>query len=150
PVLARVTVTARAARGWAAVLVGSVAVTFWQATQPDAAHSVNLVSPVGYLSWFVAASTVALFLVARQVFAAGTTWAREPLATFVSRLGALTLGVFAVHLIVLYGLQHWPVPGLQNGATGMRGLAYLYGGTVLASFALVRGMAKVPFVRRIV
>ncbi len=32
----------------------------------------------------------------------------------------------------------------------MRGLAYLYAGTVLASFALVWGMAKVPFVRRIV
>ena len=65
-------------------------------------------------------------------------------------MGGLTLGVFALHLIVLYGLQHRPFHGLTLGATTVPQLAYLYGATVVLSFAAAWVMSKIPYLRRIV
>lgn len=150
PVLARVTVTGRT--GWVAtvVLLLSLAVTFWQATEPHASHRLDVLSPISYFGWFVAASTVALFLAARSWFAEGSFWAGAPLGPFVARMGELTLGVFAIHLIVLYGLQHRPFHGLTLGATTVPQLVYLYGATVLLSFAAAWVLSKIRYVRRIV
>jgi surface polysaccharide O-acyltransferase-like enzyme len=150
PVLLTLPVTRRTAWVATAVLAGSLAVTFWQGTEPSATHLLDVLSPVGYQSWFVALSTVALFVAARYWFRAGTWWARGRFAALVVRLGALTLGVFAIHLIVLYGLQHRPFHSLAHGATSLPGLAFLYVGTVVLSFALAWGMSKVPYLRRIV
>jgi peptide/nickel transport system permease protein len=65
-------------------------------------------------------------------------------------LPTLTLGVFAIHLIVLYGLQHRPFHGLALGATTVPQLTYLYIATVVLSFVAAWVMSKVPYLRRIV
>jgi surface polysaccharide O-acyltransferase-like enzyme len=150
PVLLALPVTRRTAWVATAVLLGSLAVTFWQGTEPGPTHLLDVVSPVGYQSWLVVASTVTLFVAARYWFRAGTWWARGAVAATVVRLGALTLGVFAIHLIVLYGLQHRPFRGLAHGATSVPGLVFLYVGTVVLSFAVAWAMSRVPYLRRVV
>lgn len=150
PVLAKVAMSARVGAIATVVLVASLGVTYWQAVQPTVTHRLDVLSPIGYFGWFIAAATISLFLAARWWFAEGSVWARAPLGPFIAAMGGLTLGVFALHLIVLYGLQHRPFHGLTLGATTVPQLAYLYGATVVLSFAAAWVMSKIPYLRRIV
>jgi surface polysaccharide O-acyltransferase-like enzyme len=150
PVLAKVTMSTRVGTVATVVLVASLVITYWQAVEPTVTHKLDVLSPVGYFGWFIAAATISLFLAARWWFAEGSVWSRAPLGPFVAAMGALTLGVFAVHLIVLYGLQHRPFHGLTLGATTVPQLAYLYSATVVLSFAAAWIASKVPYLRRIV
>lgn len=133
-------------RGAVALAVAALAsgLTVWLASAgvPDE-------SPTTYFAWSVALATAALF-----VAATGLLPPREgspsALGRLVERMGALTLGVFASHLLVLYALQQSGVLSVTKGASRPLELAYLGVGTVLGSYALAWLLSRVPGLRRLV
>lgn len=111
---------------------------------------VRTVSPPGYSSWLVAASTVGLWLAATWFCREGTFLARGRTGALGERLGALTLGVFGVHLMVLYYLSRWLTPGLADGSVRLPAFVVMVAGTLVASWAVAWAMSKVPVLRRVV
>lgn len=104
-------------------------------------------APVDYFGPFVAVATVALFLLGASLLHPVS----EPASRdrVVQSLGGLTLGVFAVHLIVLYGLQRVVV---DEGVVprSVPALVVLLAGTVAISFAIAWVLSRVPGLRRLV
>ena len=111
---------------------------------------VRTVSPPGYSSWLVAVSTIGLWLAAAWFCREGTLLARGRLGALGERLGALTLGVFGVHLMVLYGLGRWLAPGLSDGSIRLPAFLAVVVGTLVLSWAAAWAMSKVPLLRRVV
>ena len=147
--LRELTPTARL--GWsglAVALVGFVLLTLQVPGRlPDV---VDYFSPLNYWGWFVAATTVALFCAAWWFLRAGTWGARGRIGALGDLLGSLTLGVFAIHLIVLYYLQTRFLPGLLTGHVSVRGLLGITAATIVISWSIAYVMSKVPFLRRLV
>ncbi|MGN6245908.1 MAG: acyltransferase [Motilibacteraceae bacterium] len=147
----------RAALPAAAGFVLLTAVVVWQGSgaSPDA---FDVVFPQAYHGWLVAACTVLLFLTATALLApadassdaAGPGRRGAALLRLLDTLAALTLGVFALHLLVLYALQHSGVLTVENGASRLLELAYLVGGTIGLSFLAAWVLSRLPGARRLV
>ncbi len=147
-VLVEATLSRRATWIWSGVLVATTALTFWQSVWPRPSRWLSIVAPPGYFGWFVALGCVALFLVARSWFAEGSRWARPPLGRWIDSLGERTLGVFAVHLLVLYALQR--LSGIGTTVTTVTELVFLYVGTAVGAFTVSWLLSRLPLARRIV
>lgn len=132
---------------WAAgvlVLASTVSVLETAGRTP---RTLTWLLPVDYQGWGVAVATVALFLLVAALLPAVT----EPglVTRFVQVLGGLTLGVFALHLMVLYGLQRLVVrEGVIPRSVPV--LLLTLAGTVVIPFALAWLMSRVPGLRRLV
>lgn len=105
--------------------------------------------PTGYQSWLVALATAALFVGVSGLLPPGSERGSVG-ERLVVRLGSLTLGVFAGHLLVLYALEHSGVMTVTRGASRLLELAYLGVGTVVGSFVLAWALSRVPGLRRLV
>lgn len=124
-------------------------VTTWQVLgQPPAPF--HVLAPFGYWSWFVAMATIGLWLAGRWFWRAGTWASRGSVGRAADVLGSLTLGVFGIHLIVLYFAQRWLTPGLASGSIRVPGLLALTAFVLVVSWAAAYAMSKVPGLRRIV
>lgn len=146
--LAQRTFTRSAIRWAAPALVASTAVTLWVETG-HAPRWFVVFSSSSYHGWLVAAATVSVFVLGCAVCAGADTGV-GPLARFVNVLGGVTLGVFALHLLVLYALQHAGLFTVTQGATRLLELGYLAGATLVLSFAAAWLLSQVPGLRRLV
>jgi len=113
-------------------------------------RAIDLLSPINYWGWLAAVETVALFLAAAWFLRDGTWAARGWRATLGDTLGSLTLGVFAVHLIVLSFLARWLAPGFADGQISVATLLGLTALVTTLSWGIAWGMSHVPYLRRIV
>jgi surface polysaccharide O-acyltransferase-like enzyme len=137
--------------GWTGLGLAMVglAVPTWQVLGGSPAV-VNVVAPFGYWSVFVLAAVVGLWLMGTWFWREGTWASRGAVGRFGDTLGSLTLGVFAIHLIVLYVLQDVLTPGLASGSIRAPGLVALAAATLVVSWTIAWGMSKVPGLRRLV
>jgi surface polysaccharide O-acyltransferase-like enzyme len=144
-------VTPRRSLGWmgaVAFLLGAAAVT-WQLLG-GAPPAIEVVSPFGRWSVFVVAATVGLWLAGSWFWRDGTWAARGRIGRLGDALGSVTLGVFGVHLLVIYALQGVTTPGLASGSIRTPALVALAGATLVVSWTIAWGMSRVPGLRRIV
>jgi surface polysaccharide O-acyltransferase-like enzyme len=109
----------------------------------------TLVFSSSYLGWSVALTTVSLYVLAASLMPPSEE-APHALLGALDRLGAVTLGVFATHLLVLYGLQHAGALSVRAGASTYAEVAYLAVVTVTVSFALALLLSRLPVLRRLV
>jgi surface polysaccharide O-acyltransferase-like enzyme len=146
-------------RGWALILTLALVTTglclelTWQVTGPfvfgiETAERLNTLTPVDYQGWFLGMAAVAVFILVRSIAHPDSRWARPRAARLARRIGELTLGVYATHLLVLIVLQripghHWPL-----GAKTLPQLVLLSTATLLGAFALTSGLRRVPYLRR--
>ncbi len=137
--------------GWAglALAIVGMAVPTWQVLG-GAPPVINVVAPFGYWSVFVLAAVVGLWLMATWFWREGTWASRGAVGRLGDTLGSLTLGVFALHLLVLYVLAEVLTPGLASGSIRAPGLVALAAATLAISWTLAWVMSKVPGLRRIV
>lgn len=134
--------------GLGLTIVGA-GVTTWQ-VYGDPPRAVDVLAPFGYWSWFVAATTVGLWLAGSWFWRAGTLASRGAVGRTGDLLGSLTLGVFAVHLIVLYFVQGWLTPGLVEGTVRAPALLGLAAVVLVLSWTIAWVMSLIPGLRRIV
>jgi hypothetical protein len=132
----------------AAAFAVATAVNIWQASG-HVPHSLAWVSPVSYHGLLTAVATVSLFLLADALLPASDARPGR-LMRLVEVMGGLTLGVFAMHLLVLYGLQHAGLLTVTKGASRLLELGYLTGATVVLTFAAAWVLSRIPGVRRLV
>ena len=137
-------VAPRAAAGFAAATLVNV----WQASG-HVPHALAWVSPVSYHGWLTAVATVSLFLLGGALLPSSAE-RPGPLMRLVEVLGGLTLGVFAMHLLVLYGLQHAGLLTVVHGASRLLELGYLAGATLVLSFLAAWVLSRLPGTRRLV
>ncbi len=137
--------------GWVglSVSIAGAATMAWQVFA-DAPRLVTAVTPVSYFSWSVALTTAALWLMAAWFWRPGTFASRGRTGRTGELLGSLTLGVFAIHLIVLYYAQGWLTPGMDHGSIGAKGLIALAAFVLVVSWSIAWAMSKVPYLRRLV
>ena len=136
----------RAAPTAGLVALVSTAATVWVASG-NAPHLLALVASSSYQSWTVAITTAALFVLAASLL--DDEREAGPALRFVTVLGNATLGVFATHLLVLYGLAHLGVLTVVDGASRLLELGYLISGTLVISFAIAVVGGRVPGLRRV-
>lgn len=145
--LAQRSVPRRALRWAVPAFVLSTALTTWVASGRRP-RGWNVVFSASYQGWLVAVATASLFV---AVVALASGWSGEGrLARVLHVLGNLTLGVFAMHLMVLYGLQHAGFLSVTKGASRLLELGYLAGATLVVAFALSWLMSHLPLLRRLV
>jgi surface polysaccharide O-acyltransferase-like enzyme len=135
---------------WALLAVLVTAALLSLQTYGRVPRALDLLSPVNYWGWLVAVETLALFLAAAWFLRDGTWAARGWRATTGDTLGSLTLGVFAVHLIVLYFLARRLAPGFDDGHVSVVTLLGLAALVATLSWGIAWGMSRVPYLRRIV
>jgi surface polysaccharide O-acyltransferase-like enzyme len=150
PALMGVRVGRRAGIVWSLVALGGIAFSVVTRAYPQQFDTIDLLTQPGYFGSVNALTVVALFLAAAWWCRPGTRLGRPPLSSFADALGSVTLGVFALHLIVLYALQHGPFLSVERGASTLPELAYLGTATVVISFGLAYLLSKVPYVRKVV
>lgn len=137
--------------GWLGLgmFVVGAGMTTWQVLgDPPAAF--DIFAPFGYYSWFVAMATLGLWFAGRWFWREGTWASRGAVGRFGDTLGSLTLGVFAVHLLVLWFARQWLTPSLIDGTPRAASLLLLAAVVLAGSWAIAYGMSKVPGLRRIV
>jgi surface polysaccharide O-acyltransferase-like enzyme len=137
--------------GWTGLVVSVVgaASMAWQ-VYSDAPRIVTALTPVSYFSWSVALTTAGLWCMAAWFWRPGTVASRGVLGRTGELLGSLTLGVFGIHLLVLYYAQGWLTPGLVDGSVGAKGLVLLAVFVLAVSWTLAWAMSHVPYLRRLV
>jgi surface polysaccharide O-acyltransferase-like enzyme len=142
----------RVARRWAAplalVFIGTAAVCAWL-TSTSGPTPLRWVSPDTFFGVVTAVSSAAAFLLFTSLLPP-TRRAPGPGGRVLGTLGGLTLGVFAMHLAVLYGLQHASVVEVPHGATTLPELGYLLWATLLLSFCAAWALSHVPLLRHLV
>ena len=107
----------------------------------------------GYYSLGVLVYAVLVFLVAQAMVRPGGLLAAlcRPGPARVGRmLGAATLGVFALHLAVLYVSYDLPVVGGTPAASTVLELVGRTGGVLVVTYLIVLVMRQIPWVRRLV
>jgi len=143
----------------AALLAGLLAQMVWQAlaveAAGDAAESaatgvLSVLLPLSYQGAVVGLSAVAVFLLARGLVHPGSTWAAPSRAARTRRLGDLTFGVFAVHLLVFWAVAQVPGLDVEEGATTAPGVVLLSGMVVVVSFGVAWLLSRTPVLRRAV
>lgn len=146
--LAQRTVPRRAAPWAGAALLGTSAVSVLE-TAGHTPTFLRWLLPVDYQGPFVAVATVALFVLVTALLPA-TTADPGRLTRLVQTAGALTLGMFAMHLIVLYALQHSGVLHEGTVPRTVPELLVLLTGSVVVPFVVAWGMSHVRGLRRLV
>lgn len=111
---------------------------------------VNALLPLNYQGFVVGISALAVFVVVRSVVHPASAAAQPPAAVRARRLGELTFGVFASHLLVLHLIDRMPRVSAADGATGVVGLVLLVVAVLAGAFALTWVLARTPFLRRTV
>lgn len=108
------------------------------------------VSPLTYQGAVLALSAVSLFVLVRSVVHPTSGLAAPAAAQRMRRLGDLTFGVFACHLLVLAVVTRLPGVDLVEGAESVPGVLGLVAVVVVLSFALTALLARLPGLRRVV
>jgi len=102
----------------------------------------------GYQSLPVAVSAVALFVIGRRLVTPGSRLAAPALAPVARTLGALTLGVFIVHVAILRLARALPMLGFADATSRLPLALVLFAVALTGSFALCALVARVPVLRR--
>jgi surface polysaccharide O-acyltransferase-like enzyme len=143
----------------AAVLAGLLAQMVWQAlaveavgdaTESGSTGLLPVLVPLSYQGAVVGLSAVAVYLLARGVAHPGSRWAAPARAARVRRLGDLTFGVFAVHLLVFWLLAQLPGLDVEEGASSVPGVVLLSAVVVVVSFGVAWLLSRTPLLRRAV
>ncbi len=141
----------------AAVLAGLLAQMVWQALAVEAVDAetgstglLPVLLPLNYQGAVVGLSAVAVFLFARGLVHPGSTWAGPARAARLRRLGDLTFGVFAVHLLVFWAIAQVPGLDVEEGATTAPGVVLLSAVVVVVSFGVAWLLSRTPVLRRVV
>lgn len=108
------------------------------------------VSPLTYQGAILALAAVGVFVVVRSVAHPSSALAAPALARRMRRLGDLTFGVFACHLLVLAAVVRLPGVDLVDGAESLPGVVTLVGVVVVLAFAVTAVLARLPGLRRVV
>ena len=122
----------------------------WGWRNPDVPTWVQTVSPVGYYSLSGAISVCLVYLVFQGHIRPGGTLGllARPLGVRLGRLlGDATLGVFALHLTVLYFVQRAGIGGPQPASPTTHDLVIRLGAVLLITWALVLVLRRIPVVR---
>lgn len=137
----------------AAVSGGAVGLAFVQAwlwRNPDAPHWLQTLTPVSYYSLTGVLQAVAVYL-AFQGLVSPTGPLRALTSTTGVRLGRLlgdaTLGVFAVHLTVLYAVQQWGIGGPQKWSPTGQDMLLRLAVVLVATWVIVLVLRRIPYVR---
>ena len=146
--LTRVSVPRRAALPAALAVLVSNAAVVWSGSG-SAPKALDLLLTPNYQGWAVAVATVSLFVLVTALARPSTRAPSRP-AVALEALGAATLGVFALHLLVLYALRHLGPFSVDRGADRLGELAWLLSATTVLSFLLSLALARIPLVRRLV
>lgn len=111
---------------------------------------VTAVSPLTYQGVVLGLSAVALFVLVRGVVHPSSPLAAPVVARRMRRLGDLTFGVFACHLLVFAVVARLPGVGLVKGAETVPGVIAITLAVVVLAFAATAVMARLPGLRRVV
>ncbi len=147
--LGELTPTRRAAIFGLLLAVGGSALTVWQRFG-GAPRWTWVISPPNAWSWTVVGSTAGVWLFLWWAARPGTFLGSGVPAAIAEKLGVLTLGVFAVHLAVLYFLALWIAPQMAVGSIRLPALLALCTATIVCSWAVAWLMSLVPYLRRVV
>jgi surface polysaccharide O-acyltransferase-like enzyme len=129
----------------ALVAVAGIAEVVWQFGAEPGVRILDVFAPQTRLGPIVAATAIAVFLVAVGI---GARWAPGPrTAAVLKRLSDATFGVFLVHLLLFVILQQ-TVPAVY-AASSLWVLLGAYAGVLMASFAIAVGASRVPYLRAI-
>ena len=137
--------------GWTGLGVALVgmAVTSLQVYR-GSSEVLDVISPVGYKSVVIAATTIALWFAGSWFWREGTRASRGAVGRFGELLGSLTLGVFAIHLLVLYAATGAIAPGIAHGEVTVAAMLALCVFTLVVSWFLAWVASRVPGLRRLV
>jgi len=127
----------------------------WEVTGPfvlgeNFAKLLRTVLPVSYQGWVLGAAAVAMFILVHSVAHPESRWAGPRAARWARYAGDLTLGVYAIHLIVLLMLQRIPGHEWPSGAKTLPQLVFLCTATLFGATALTALIRRVPLLRRTV
>lgn len=125
----------------------------WQVTGPflfghESADLLNIVTPVSYQGWVLAAAAVAVFVLVHSIAHPGSRWAKPRAARWARAAGDLTLGVYGTHLGILIVLTRIPGHEWPTGATTLPQLVILCTATLLGATALTMVIRAIPVLRR--
>lgn len=143
----------------AVAFVGLLVQMVWQALTVESAVDTGAgdapallpaLLPLSYQGLVVGLSAVVVFLLAHGLVHPGSAWAEPGRATAARRLGDLTFGVFAVHLLVFWLLAQLPGLDVEDGATSAAGVLLLSAVVVAVSFAVAWLLSRTPVLRRAV
>jgi surface polysaccharide O-acyltransferase-like enzyme len=135
-----------------ALLLVTALLTMWQWRNPAAPDWLQALSPANYYGLTVHLFSVLVFLVAQAMIRPGgllSFLANGRPAKIGATLGASTLGVFGLHLLVVDRSLRLPLVGGERVATS----ALQIGGRVVAvlavTYAVVLVLRRIPAFRRI-
>ncbi|HEY6738689.1 MAG TPA: acyltransferase [Actinopolymorphaceae bacterium] len=139
-------------RRWTVVVaLGAVLIAaekVWQRENLAELPVLNLLTPLSYLGFLTAVFSVLVFVLVRSLVPP-TSWLAQPrIAVPLRRIGDLTLGVYATHLLVMAVLQRQF--HMTDGPTTLRELVFLPLATLVGAFAISWVLSKIPYVRRAV
>lgn len=135
----------RLAVGIVATLVALVAPIAQYGLQPRMGV-LDAVAPVSYFGPFVAIASIGVFVCVNSVFAG---WAPgERGGRMLRELSDSAFGVFLVHFAIMLALRHTPWFAAADASFLLAGLEWVL--VVVLSFALVYGIRRVPYLRRLV
>lgn len=142
-------------RGWLLWLstlgaAGLAVLNAWQWRNPDAPRWLQDLSPVGYYSATGVVFAVLVYL-AFQGHVAPRGALRVltgPTGVRIGRvLGDATLGVFALHLTVLYFVQRWEIGGPEKASPTTHDMGLRLAVVLVATWVIVLLLRRIPFVR---
>ena len=135
----------------AVAAVGLAALVVWQWRNPAAPDWLQSVAPVNYYGPTVTALTVLAYLTGQAAFkreGALRALVSPTAMRVVGRLGAATLGIFALHLAILQLMIEWEWFGA--GATSTPALLVArYAAAVAITVTIVLPLRRVPYVRAV-
>lgn len=129
---------------------GIAALNSWQWRNPDAPNWLQTITPVGYFSATGVAFACCVFLAFQGLLAPNgpLRFATGPRSVRIGRLfGDATLGVFALHLTVLYFVQKADIGGPDLASPTAHDLVLRLSVVLLVTWAIVLPLRRVPVVR---
>ncbi len=131
----------------AVITLALLAETIWQYANSGRHVLLNAVSPLGYLSFVVAAASIGVFVVGQSIFAKVTAAGRT--SRVLKELSEASFGVFLVHFFFIVLIATLFPPFAEARATNIFGALAFWACVVIISFAVSIGARRVPILRRI-
>lgn len=131
-------------------VIGIAVLNAWQWRNPDAPTWLQTLSPVGYYTLGGTVSVCLVYLVFQGHIRPGGTLGllTRPRGVRIGRLlGDATLGVFALHLTVLYFVQRAEIGGPDLASPTTHDLVLRLGVVLLVTWTLVLVLRRIPYVR---